>query len=139
MLVQEVARWGRLLLGTRGEQAGGALWRVVLATGPGVEHAYVTGAGPTQHDLDPIFSHDLTKGESIALPVALLVLLGVFGFSVAVTMPFIFAACTITGALGVMYWVARLTATPTPATSASATSSGSRKPTPRSRAATPST
>ena len=28
-------------------------------------------------------------------------------------MPFIFAACTITGALGVMYWVARLTATPT--------------------------
>src|SRR6202042_3688895 len=37
----------------------------------------------------------------------------VFGFSVAVTMPFIFAACTITGALGIMYWVARLTATPT--------------------------
>ena len=87
--------------------------RAALVVPAGVEHAYVTGAGPTQHDLDPIFSHDLTKGESIALPVALAVLVAVFGFSVAVTMPFIFAACTITGALGVMYWVARLTATPT--------------------------
>ena len=87
--------------------------RAALVLPAGVEHAYVTGAGPTQHDLDPIFSHDLTKGESIALPVALLVLLAVFGFSVAVTMPFLFAACTITGALGIMYWVARLTATPT--------------------------
>ena len=73
----------------------------------------MTGAGPTQHDLDPIFAHDLTKGEGIALPVALLVLLGVFGFSAAVTMPFLFAGCTITGALGIMYWVARFTATPT--------------------------
>ena len=87
--------------------------RAALVVPPGVQHAYVTGAGPTQHDLDPIFSHDLTKGESIALPVALAVLLAVFGFSIAVTMPFLFAACTITGALGVMYWVARLTATPT--------------------------
>ena len=87
--------------------------RAALVLPAGVQHAYVTGAGPTQHDLDPIFSHDLTKGESIALPVALLVLIAVFGLSVAVTMPFIFAACTITGALGVMYWVARLTATPT--------------------------
>ena len=47
------------------------------------------------------------KGESIAVPIALLVLLAVFGFSAAVTMPFVFAACTITASLGVMYWVAR--------------------------------
>jgi uncharacterized membrane protein YdfJ with MMPL/SSD domain len=94
------------------KRATGAV-RAALVVPAGVEHAYVTGAGPTQRDLDPIFSHDLTKGESIALPVALAVLVAVFGFSVAVTMPFIFAACTITGALGVMYWVARFTATPT--------------------------
>jgi putative drug exporter of the RND superfamily len=75
--------------------------------------AYVTGAGPIQHDLDPIFTQDLRKGESIAVPIALLVLLGVFGISVAVTMPFIFAACTITGATGIMYGVAQLAATPT--------------------------
>jgi len=88
---------------------------VVRAIGvpPGVSHAYVTGAGPIQHDLDPIFSEDLRRGESIALPIALLVLLAVFGLSVAVTMPFIFAACTITAALGVMYFVAHLASTPT--------------------------
>src|SRR6185312_1361978 len=46
---------------------------------PGVEHAYVTGAPAIQHDLDPIFQHDLFKGEAIALPIAFLVLVGVLG------------------------------------------------------------
>jgi putative drug exporter of the RND superfamily len=88
---------------------------VVRAVGepPGAGHAYVTGAGPIQHDLDPIFSEDLRRGESIALPIALLVLVAVFGISVAVTMPFIFAACTIAAALGTMYGVAHLASTPT--------------------------
>jgi RND superfamily putative drug exporter len=88
------------------------LLRVARSVGPRGE-AYVTGAGPIQHDLDPIFSQDLRKGESIALPIALLVLLAVFGISVAVTMPFIFAACTITGATGIMYGVAHLAQAPT--------------------------
>ncbi|HZT16245.1 MAG TPA: MMPL family transporter [Gaiellaceae bacterium] len=79
----------------------------------GVERAYVTGAGPIQHALDPIFSHDLTKGESIAVPIALLVLVGVFGISVSVTMPFVFAACTILGALGIMYGIVHLASAPT--------------------------
>jgi len=79
----------------------------------GVEHAYVSGAGPIQHDLDPIFSADLKRGEGIAIPIALLVLFAVFGLSVAVTMPFIFAACTITGATGIMYRVANVASTPT--------------------------
>jgi RND superfamily putative drug exporter len=80
---------------------------------PGVAHAYVTGAGPIQHALDPIFSHDLTKGESIAVPIALAVLVAVFGLSVSVTMPFVFAACTILGALGVMYGIVHLASAPT--------------------------
>jgi RND superfamily putative drug exporter len=88
------------------------LLRVARSVGPRGD-AYVTGAGPIQHDLDPIFSDDLKKGESIAIPIALLVLLAVFGLSVAVTMPFIFAACTITGATGIMYGVAHLADTPT--------------------------
>ena len=88
---------------------------VVRAIGapPGVRHVYVTGAGPIQHDLDPIFSGDLRRGESIAIPIALLVLLAVFGLSISVTMPFIFAACTVAAALGVMYGVAQLASTPT--------------------------
>jgi uncharacterized membrane protein YdfJ with MMPL/SSD domain len=68
--------------------------------------AYVSGQAAIQHDLDPIFSRDLRKGESIALPIALLVLLGVFGLSFAATIPFIFAVATITGTLGIVYVVA---------------------------------
>ena len=48
---------------------------------PAGTRAYVTGAPAIQHDLDPIFSRDLAKGESIALPIALVVLLLVFGLS----------------------------------------------------------
>src|SRR5581483_7110546 len=79
----------------------------------GVAHAYVTGAGPIQHDLDPIFSADLRKGEGIAIPIALLILVAVFGVSLAVTIPFLFAACTIMGTLGILYGVAHLAQTPT--------------------------
>jgi RND superfamily putative drug exporter len=84
-----------------------------LGTPRGVAHTYVTGAGPIQHDLDPIFSDDLKKGEGIAIPIALAILLAVFGLSFAVTIPFIFAACTITGALGILYGIAHLASTPT--------------------------
>ncbi len=84
---------------------------------PGVERVYVTGAAAIQHDLDPVFNSDLRHGEvEIALPVALLVLLFVFGLSAAVTIPLIFAGCTIMGALGIVYGLAHLAETPTYAT-----------------------
>jgi putative drug exporter of the RND superfamily len=79
---------------------------------PGVE-AFVTGQPAIQHDLDPIFARDLAKGESIALPVSLLVLLAVFGLSVAVTMPFLFAACTIMATLGIVWGFAHFYETAT--------------------------
>jgi RND superfamily putative drug exporter len=82
-----------------------------------VSHVYVTGAAAIQHDLTPVFNTDLRRGELlIALPVALLVLLAVFGLSFAITIPLIFAACSITGTLGIVYWVAQLAVTPTYAT-----------------------
>jgi len=40
-----------------------------LPHGGGVQ-SYVTGQAAIQHDLDPIFSKDLRKGEMIALPIA---------------------------------------------------------------------
>jgi RND superfamily putative drug exporter len=70
--------------------------------------AYVTGQAAIQGELDPIFNNDLKKGESIALPIALVVLLLVFGISVAVTMPFIFAGATIMGTLGIVWIAAHL-------------------------------
>src|SRR5439155_6612365 len=80
---------------------------------PGAEAAYVTGPAAIQHDLDPIFKSDLARGESIALPIALLVLLAVFGLSAAVTIPFLFAACTIFVTLGIVYVAAHYMNTPT--------------------------
>src|SRR6266511_3009865 len=82
----------------------------------GVVAAYVTGAPAIQHDLDPIFNEDLVKGEAIALPIAFLVLVGVFGLSLAVTIPFVFAGCTIFGTLGIIWVIAHFATTPTYAT-----------------------
>jgi RND superfamily putative drug exporter len=79
--------------------------RSALRAPPGVD-AYVTGQPAIEHDLDPILNRDLAKGESIAVPIALLVLLAVFGLSFAATIPFLFAAATITGTLGIVYIVA---------------------------------
>ena len=70
---------------------------------PGGPPAYVSGQPAIQHDLDPILSSDLRRGEAIAIPIALLVLLVVFGLSVAIAIPFLFAACTIAATLGVVY------------------------------------
>jgi putative drug exporter of the RND superfamily len=75
--------------------------------------AYVTGAPAIQHDLDPIFSRDLRKGETIALPIALIVLFAVFGLSLAVTIPLLFAACTVFATLGIVYVAAHYMTTPT--------------------------
>ena len=72
----------------------------------GTPHAYVTGSPAIQHDLEPILSDDLRRGEAIALPIALLVLVAVLGFSLAVLVPFVFAACTITATLGVVWLIA---------------------------------
>jgi RND superfamily putative drug exporter len=66
--------------------------------------SYVTGQAAIQHDLDPIFDEDLRKGEfQIAIPIALAVLLVVFGLSWSVTIPLLFAACTIEATLGLVY------------------------------------
>src|SRR5690349_19965701 len=77
-----------------------------LPHGDGVR-SYVTGQAAIQHDLDPIFNKDLRKGEfAIAIPIALLVLLVVFGLSWSVTIPLLFAACTIEATLGLVFAIA---------------------------------
>ncbi len=75
---------------------------------PGAPRAYVTGQPAIQHDLDPVFESDRHRGEALALPVALIVLLAVLGLSFAVAIPFLFAACTITGTLLVVLAVAHV-------------------------------
>ena len=77
--------------------------RAALGQVPGAE-TFVSGTPAIQSDLDPIFAEDLIKGEAIALPVALVVLLAVFGLSGAVLIPFLLAGCTIATTLGLV-WV----------------------------------
>ena len=81
-----------------------AVRRSLQATGGAP--AYVTGQPAIQRDLDRVFAADLRRGQAIALPVALLALLAVFGLSLAVAIPFVFAACTIAGTLIVVWALA---------------------------------
>ncbi|MBA2462972.1 MAG: MMPL family transporter [Actinobacteria bacterium] len=86
---------------TGGKEATPAVREAVGQT-PGVE-TFVSGTPAIQADLDPIFADDLLKGEAIALPIALAVLLAVFGLSFAVLMPFLIAATTISATLGIVW------------------------------------
>jgi RND superfamily putative drug exporter len=89
---------------TEGKRATPAVRRAVGR--PARAETFVSGTPAIQADLDPIFADDLLKGEAIALPVALIVLLTVFGLSLAVLIPFAIAACTITATLGIVWIVA---------------------------------
>jgi len=68
--------------------------------------ALVTGQPAVQADLDPVFTADLRRGEAIAVPLTLLVLVALFGISLAVAVPFLVAACTIATTLGLVYLLA---------------------------------
>jgi uncharacterized membrane protein YdfJ with MMPL/SSD domain len=64
---------------------------------------YLTGQAAIEHDLDPVFGRDLLKGELIAIPIALLILVFTFG-TLAFLVPFLFALVTIPTTLAIV-WV----------------------------------
>jgi uncharacterized membrane protein YdfJ with MMPL/SSD domain len=69
---------------------------------PGAE-LYVSGQAAIEHDLDPVFAHDLKVGELyIAIPIALLILVFVFG-TLAFLIPFLFAMAAIPATLGIVW------------------------------------
>jgi putative drug exporter of the RND superfamily len=70
--------------------------------------ALVSGQPAIQHDLDPQLAADLRRGETFALPLALVVLAFVLGISLALAIPFVFAAGTIAGTLALLYAAAQL-------------------------------
>ena len=64
---------------------------------------FVSGQAAIEHDLDPVFARDLQVGELyIAIPVAALILVIVFG-TLALFVPFLFAAATIPATLGIIW------------------------------------
>jgi RND superfamily putative drug exporter len=64
---------------------------------------YLSGYPAINHDTQSIFSKDLQRGESIAIPVAVLVLIFMFGTLGGIVVPIIFAAITIPTTLGLVW------------------------------------
>ena len=70
---------------------------------PGAQ-VYLTGQAAIEHDLEPVQNHDLLVGELfIAIPIAMLILIYVFG-TLAFLLPFLLAAAAIPVTLGFV-WV----------------------------------
>ena len=68
---------------------------------PGAE-VFLTGQAAIERDLDPVFADDLLRGEVIAIPIALLILVLTFG-TLAFVLPFGFALVTIPTTLGIVW------------------------------------
>jgi RND superfamily putative drug exporter len=66
---------------------------------------YLTGFPALNHDLQPLYNRDLGQGEEIAVPIAILVLLFMFGTLGAVLVPIVFVLATLPTTLGLV-WVA---------------------------------
>ncbi len=69
---------------------------------------YVTGFPAINHDTQPLYNQDLARGESIAVPIALIVLLYMFATLGGVVVPLTFAAITIPTTLGGVWLVAHV-------------------------------
>ncbi len=67
---------------------------------------YLSGFPAINHDTQKIYNDDLARGESIAIPIALIVLAFMFGTLVAIGVPFAFALVTIPSTLGAIWIIA---------------------------------
>src|SRR4051794_33747701 len=76
--------------------------RKAIGQVPGIRF-YVTGGAAIQHDTQPLYNEDVAKGESVAIPIALLVLAFMLGTLGAIAIPFVFAISTIPTTLGFVW------------------------------------
>jgi uncharacterized membrane protein YdfJ with MMPL/SSD domain len=79
--------------------------RAAVGRPPGVR-TYVTGFPAINHDTQGIFNEDLKRGESIGIPIAVAVMLVMFGTLGGMLVPIAFAAMTIPTTLGLVWIVA---------------------------------
>ncbi|HEU0003753.1 MAG TPA: MMPL family transporter [Ktedonobacteraceae bacterium] len=66
-------------------------------------HAYVTGDPAVDHEFSNLSASDVEHAEFMALPIALLVLLMIFGTLVAAAMPLLLAAISVPVSLAIIY------------------------------------
>ena len=76
--------------------------RKAIGSVPGA-NTFLSGFPAVNHDTQPIYNDDLRKGESIAIPVALIVLIFMFGTVGGIGVPLMFAAATIPTTLGFVW------------------------------------
>ena len=76
--------------------------RAAIGTVPGAT-TYLTGFPALNHDTQPIYNKDLSKGESIAVPVAILVMAFMFGTVGGIVVPLVFALVSIPTTLGLVW------------------------------------
>ena len=69
-------------------------------------NAYVTGPPAIQYDLNPILADDLRHGELLAFPIVLITLVLILGLRGVLIVPFVFAGCTITATLAIVFVIA---------------------------------
>jgi putative drug exporter of the RND superfamily len=69
---------------------------------------YLSGYPAINHDTQSIFNEDLARGESLAIPIALLVMVFMFGTLGGIAVPVIFALVTIPTTLGFVWIFAHL-------------------------------
>jgi RND superfamily putative drug exporter len=81
--------------------------RKAIGSPPGIE-TYLSGYPAINHDTQKIFNEDLGRGESIAVPIALLVMAFMFGTLGGIAVPVCFAAITIPTTLGFVWIFAHL-------------------------------
>ena len=78
----------------------------VNPTYSGPAHAYLTGGPAVEHEFTQISGQDVERAELAAMPLALLVLLVVFGTLVAAVTPLVLAMVAVPVALAIIYAVA---------------------------------
>ncbi|MSW03531.1 MAG: MMPL family transporter [Actinobacteria bacterium] len=83
-----------------------ALRKAVAAQG--LTGALITGPPAINHDVSPILASDLHRGQVVAIVMALLLLILMLGLSFAVVIPLIFAAASISLALGMVYLLSHM-------------------------------
>jgi RND superfamily putative drug exporter len=72
----------------------------------GLRGALVTGPPALQHDITPVLTNDLHRGEILAVVLALLLLIAVLGVCWAILIPYLVAGATTAGTLSVVYLLA---------------------------------
>jgi uncharacterized membrane protein YdfJ with MMPL/SSD domain len=80
--------------------------RLLPAAGDGPAGAYLTGGPEISHEYNTIVQGDVEKAEMFSLPIALVVLLIVFGTLLAALMPLVLALVAVPVALAVIYAIA---------------------------------